>query len=397
MLLPQTVGTSRTFHGKVKEAFTLAFPALLLCLVLDFVGGTVLGANYNDLAKNYPIILVILPGLMDLRGNIFGSMASRLTTALNLGHITSIRDKEVTNNVLLAILGSKIPLIILWTIGLFKVGNLKSALLVLLIVISSAIFIGLILGYSTALITVLPYRKGVDPDMIAAPLITSVSDLITIPALVYFVLLYERHPTEFYLLSVIMFIMLLYLIRIANISRRHRRTFGEVASVLTVLALIESFAGSTLEANSRVISQVLILSVMYPSILDSVGNFSSIIAAKTSTKLHLGGIDAVKSLETIYDIASLLIITPFIAYLTNWLAALVEKYILHQNAGIIWSFIVGYPLIVVMNMFIAVLLAIISYRANLDPDNTTIPAVTTISDAMGTLFVVYLAKSIIGV
>ncbi len=397
MLLPQAVGTSRTFRGKVKEAFTLAFPALLLCLVLDFVGGTVLGANYKDLAENYPIILVILPGLMDLRGNIFGSMASRLTTALNLGHITSIRDKEVTNNVLLAILGSKIPLIILWTIGLFEVGNLKTALLVLLIVISSAIFIGLILGYSTALITVLPYKKGVDPDMIAAPLITSVSDLITIPTLVYFVLLYEKYPSGFYFVAVLMFIMLLCLIRVADINRGHRRTFGEVASVLTVLALIESFAGSTLESNSKVISQVLILSVMYPSILDSVGNFSSIIAAKTSTKLHLGGTEAVKSIETLHDIGSLLIITPLIAYLTNGLAALVERYILHQNAGIIWKFIIGYPFIVLLNMFIALILAVISYKVNLDPDNTTIPAVTTISDVMGTLFVVYLAKSIIGI
>lgn len=389
-----TVGT-RGWRERLKQTFLVTFPALLLCLALDFVGGGVLGKNFEMIATSYPLLLIILPGLSDLRGNVFGAMASRMTTALHLGKIRGILDKEVTTNISMAIGSSKIPLIVLWIAGAVKLGFSHSAFVVLLIVIASAIVIGLLLGYSTAFITIFPYRWGADPDMIAAPLITSVADVITIPTLVYLIFFYEDHETAFYAFTAIMIVLFVLLIFLSDYKKEHVRAFKEVSGVLTILALIEIFSGSTLESYSDVISKAIILSVMYPSILDSVGNFASIAAATTSTRLNLSGKSALKNREFYLDVSALLLLTPIIGFLTNYIAVHVTRLIGH-HAALIWPFIIGYPFLVMANMAIGVFIAYLSHRFNIDPDNVAIPTVTTISDVMGTLFVVLLAKVMVG-
>ena len=389
-----TVG-NRGWRERLKQTFLVTFPALLLCLALDFVGGGVLGKNFKMIATSYPLLLVILPGLSDLRGNVFGAMASRMTTALHLGKIRGVLDKEVTTNISMAIGSSKIPLIVLWIAGVVKLGFSHSALIVLLIVIASAIFIGFILGYSTAFITIFPYRWGADPDMIAAPLITSVADVITIPTLVYLIFFYRDYPGVFYVFTALMLTLFVLMILFSNYKKEHLRAFKEVSSVLTILGLVEIFSGSTLESYSGIISKVIILSVMYPSILDSVGNFASIAAATTSTRLNLSGTESLKEGNFYSDMVVLLGLTPVIGFLTNFIAVHVTR-LIGYSASLIWTFILGYPFLVLINMGIGVLVAYIAYRFSIDPDNVAIPTVTTISDVMGTLFVVFLAKVMVG-
>ncbi len=389
-----TVGT-RGWRERLKQTFLITFPALLLCLALDFVGGGVLGKNFEMISKSYPLLLVILPGLSDLRGNVFGAMASRMTTALHLGKVRRILDREVTTNISMAIGSSKIPLIVLWIAGVLKLGFSYSTLVVLLIVIASALVIGFLLGYSTAFITIFPYRWGADPDMIAAPLITSVADVITIPTLVYLIFFYEDYPPLFYIFTAVMLVLFIVMLMKSNYNKEHLKAFKEVATVLTILGIVEIFSGSTLESYSGLISKAIILSVMYPSILDSVGNFASIAAATTSTRLNLSGSDALKNREFYFDVGALILLTPLIGLFTNYIAIHVTRFI-GYHGSLIWPFILGYPFLVLANIVIGVLVAYISHRFDIDPDNVAIPTVTTISDVMGTLFVVFLAKVMVG-
>ncbi|WP_297536186.1 magnesium transporter [Thermococcus sp.] len=387
------VGTSRTFRGKLKEAFLLSFPALFLCLIFDFVGGAVLGKNWNTIMSYFPILVFIMPGLMDLRGNIFSALASRFTTKLNLGLIESVRDPEVTTQIVMAILSSKIPLIVLWVVGLFLVRNIVQDVIVLLMVIASAIFIGVILGYGTALITILPFKRGYDPDLIAAPLISSLADLITMPTMVYFALLYLHHPGPFYALAFTMLGILLWLALRAKFKHEHRRAFGELAAIIGAMALVETVTGGLLVTYEKIINAVIIVSVMWPSVNDSMGNFGSIIAARVSTKIHLEGVEAVKSRETLYDFIVLLILAPIIGYLTNLISMWVVIHYIHRPARILWHFILGFPVVILIAMLIGLVVAVLADKYNWDPDNVAIPVVTTLSDVIGTMFLVWVAMS----
>ncbi|CAI1493362.1 Permease, similar to cation transporters [Thermococcus nautili] len=389
------VGTSRTFRGKLRDAFLLSFPALFLCLIFDFVGGAVLGKNWGTVMSYFPILVFIMPGLMDLRGNIFSALASRFTTKLNLGLIDSVRDPEVTTQIVMAILSSKIPLIVLWVVGLFLVHNFVQDVIVLLMVVASAIFIGVILGYGTALITIIPFKKGYDPDLIAAPLISSIADLITMPTMVYFALLYLHHERAFYALSFTMLALLVLLALKARFKGEHRRAFGELAAIIGAMALIETVTGGLLVTYEKIINAVIIVSVMWPSVNDSMGNFGSIIAAKVSTKIHLEGVEAVKSRETLYDFLSLLILAPIIGYLTNLISTWVVVHYIHRPARILWNFVLGFPAIILVAMLIGLVVAILADKYNWDPDNVAIPVVTTLSDVIGTMFLVWVALSAI--
>lgn len=394
-VVKSAMGTSRTLRGKLRDAFLLSFPALFLCLIFDFVGGAVLGKNWDTIMSYFPILVFIMPGLMDLRGNIFSALASRFTTKLNLGLIENVRDSEVTTQIVMAILSSKIPLIVLWVVGLFLVHNLVQDAIVLLMVVASAIFIGVLLGYGTALITIIPFKKGYDPDLIAAPLISSLADLITMPTMVYFALLYLHHEGAFYVLSFTMLAILIALAFKAKFQKEHKRAFGELAAIIGAMALIETVTGGLLVKYEKIINAVIIVSVMWPSVNDSMGNFGSIIAAKVSTKIHLEGVEAVKSRETLYDFISLLILAPIIGYLTNLISMWVVVHYIHRPARILWNFVLGFPFVILVAMLIGLVVAILADKYNWDPDNVAIPVVTTLSDVIGTMFLVWVALSVI--
>jgi len=55
-----------------RTALRLIVPVLYLCLIFDVFAGFFLGTNFEKFVENYPYLLIVLPGLMGLRGNVFG-------------------------------------------------------------------------------------------------------------------------------------------------------------------------------------------------------------------------------------------------------------------------------------------------------------------------------------
>lgn len=60
--------------------------ALLICAVGDLIAGIILG-KMTFFLETFPGLLVIIPGAIGMRGNIFSSFASRLSTNLHIGII----------------------------------------------------------------------------------------------------------------------------------------------------------------------------------------------------------------------------------------------------------------------------------------------------------------------
>ena len=390
------VGSSRGVEGLLKEIILASFPALFLCLLLDFFAGAFLGKFFKKIMIEYPIILVILPGLMGLRGNIYGSLASRFTTMLHLGEMNpTLKDKNVVKNIFISILLSLLPVTILWLVGVIKVREVGIAVAVFLIVITSTIFTSLLLGYSTALATIIPFKKGVDPDAVAAPIVTSIADLITIPLLVGFMFLYEDTPKTFYFLLVLAIILSLIVGKGFKIGKQERKIFVEVLSIVGVLAFISSISGTLLESYSDIIHASIIFSVMYPAILDSTGNLGSVVGAKTSTRIHLGEIEKLFNKTTVIEISLYTILAAILGVLANLIAIGVVKLTLHTHIGFVKPFLLLYPLLAFGVMWMAYFLAITFDRLGLDPDNATVPTITTLADIFSTLFTVGVAHLIV--
>ncbi len=387
--------SSKNLIGKLKVVWFSSFTSLLLCLVFDFVGGTFLGIYFEKIMVSYPLILVILPGLMGLRGNIFGAMASRFTTALYMGEMEpKLTDENVIRGILISVLLSIIPILILWTAGVIRLDNLPSSVLILLIVISSTILVSLLLGFSTAVVTIEPFKRDLDPDMIAAPLVTTISDVLTIPMLIAFVLFYEINYFAFYLSSMLLISAVLVFFAKIRFRSRDRRIFFEILGVLTVLAVVESITGNILEYHSKIVYTSAIFSIIYPAILDSLGNYGAIVASKTSTNLHLGAIKGFLDRDILLEVFSLFTTSFFIAFFMNLIGVLITLKLTNKYVGILIPFIITFPVVTVLVMLLASAFAVIFHRFNLDPDNVTVPVITTVADLIGTVFTVSMAKLI---
>ena len=382
----------------IRVVFRIILPLFLLTLLFDFVGGAFLGAYFEKLMFSYPAILIILPGLMGLRGNVFGSLGSRISTRLYIGDLEpSIRERHVSNNILLSIVASSLPAFILWLISVIKLQN--PALDALEIVISSSVFIGLILGIATAGVVILAFRRKVDPDNVAGPAITTIADMVSIPGLILFILLFERFSSLVHILFIIVLIFLI--ASTSSIWRFEERSIArEVFTIVTILAIFQSFTGATLQTFSHIIYSSLILSFAYPAIIGSLGNYGSIIAARTSTKLHLGEITGRITRDDLKEILSFASISPILSVLIiilSWLLAFLTG--LPVETLIFWKIILIFasvyiPLSVGI-MLLSYHISVLLYNRRIDPDNGGIPAITTIADLAGTFAIAFISYIII--
>ncbi|WP_324736277.1 magnesium transporter [Thermococcus sp. SY098] len=381
---------------RLKEAYTATLASLVISLIIGFFGGTFLGKYFNKIRSAYPGILVILPGMMGLRGNVFGSMASRFSTMLYLGDLEpKIREKRVLRNIVIAMMLSLIPVTILWMIGVIK-GIRYHSFQILLIVISSTIFVSLLLGYFTAFVTIFSFKKGTDPDSVAAPLVASMGDLLTIPSLIAFILILEHSRTVFWTSNIGLILLLLFLVEISKVRRTELLEFKELFVIITLLALFSLISGFTLEKFSYLIQASVILGFAYPSLLSSFGNYGSVIAAKTSTKLHLGEIEKFFSVEPFLDILSLFATTPVIGSLINIFSIMLAKLILGSNVSFSLELALTYPLMALFIMFYSYTISYLLFKRDIDPDNVAIPLISNNSDIFGTIYAVLIAKLIVG-
>ncbi|ADT84153.1 magnesium transporter [Thermococcus barophilus] len=381
---------------RLKEAYTATLASLVISLIIGFFGGTFLGKYFNKIRSAYPGILVILPGMMGLRGNVFGSMASRFSTMLYLGDLEpKIGEKRVLRNIVIAMMLSLIPVTILWMIGVIK-GIRYHSFQILLIVISSTIFVSLLLGYFTAFVTIFSFKRGTDPDSVAAPLVASMGDLLTIPSLIAFILILEHSKTVFWTSNIGLILLLLFLVEISKVRRTELLEFKELFVIITLLALLSLISGFTLEKFSHLIQASVILGFAYPSLLSSFGNYGSVIAAKTSTKLHLGEIEKFFSVEPFLDILSLFATTPVIGSLINIFGIMLAKLILGSSVSFSLELALTYPLMALFIMFYSYTISYLLFKRDIDPDNVAIPLISNNSDIFGTIYAVLIAKLIVG-
>ncbi len=381
---------------KIRHAYTTTLISLVVSLVIGLFGGTFLGKYFKKIRSSYPGLLVILPGMMGLRGNVFGSMASRFSTMLYLGDLKpSLKDKKILKNVVLGVILSLIPVTFLWGIGIIE-GIRENAFEILMIVISSTILVSVILGYFTAFVTIFTFRQGSDPDSVAAPLVASMGDLLTIPSLVAFILLLESTKRGFWMINVFFVAFLMGVLLVSQIRRGEFFYLRNLFITITFLALLSVISGSLLEKYSPLIQKAILLSIAYPALLSSFGNYGSVIAAKTSTKLHLGEIEGYLSGEMFLEILVLFTTTPIIGTLINLLAFVIAKYLLGINGEHVKLLILTYPFMALFIMLYAYTLSYLLFQKNINPDHVAIPLISNNSDIFGTIYTILIAKLMVG-
>lgn len=172
-------------YASVSSIVKEALPFELVAVVGGILSGVILSGMTNEL-ELIPGLIVIVPGVMGLRGNISSTLGSRLSSAIHMGLITKIdyKNKELTNNIVSSMILTVIISIFLGVLGHYISVFLGfgSAGLIKLVLISllSGFFSGLILSFVSAYLSIGAFRFGFDPDNIVTPAIATIGDVISV-------------------------------------------------------------------------------------------------------------------------------------------------------------------------------------------------------------------------
>ena len=175
-----------------KSILRHGLPLLVFCVMIEIYAGNLLQHQETVLIHRLPIFLISIPVINSIGGNIGSILGARLASGLHSGSINlTIKDKKMHENVfsalLLGIVTYALLAIIIYYIGIFT-GTSKGIELsiYLIIFVGTGIFLISILSVLSVFSAFISFKKGVDPDDVVAPIVTTFGDTFGIMILFIF-------------------------------------------------------------------------------------------------------------------------------------------------------------------------------------------------------------------
>jgi mgtE-like transporter len=167
-----------------------------------------------------------------------------------------------------------------------------------------------------------------------------------------------------------------------------RRIVATTFPLLIVLSVVVLWAGLTLEGAEEMLDDFAILAVMVPTMVDMGGNLGAIMSSRLSTRLHLGTAELDPRDGVLW--ANVLAILALAASIFTALA--VGAFLLGQVVGsslglgtLLFISLSSGMSVAVLAVVLSIVTTYVSYRAGINPDDTTIPIVTNVVDVFGML------------
>lgn len=385
--------------------------ALLICAVGDLIAGIILG-KMTFFLETFPGLLVMIPGAIGMRGNIFGSFASRLSTNLHIGIISPKFElsEELNYNIF-----SSFVLTLVLSLFLGIIANLMCLLLhypamslidFILISVMAGIISNLIMLPITMIISFKSFQHGWDPDNITSPIIAAFGDLFTLPAIILSLFILQVLDINWIVkdaaLLIIILLVAISFIYCYKLSDETKTILRQSTPVLLLCSFLGCSAGAILNSAVETLLTNPTLLTLLPLFSGESGSLISILGARLSSGLHSGLIEPSTKPEgnAVYNfgvcIVLSIIIFPFIGILAEGSSFILKTAGVGFDKIMEISTISGLILVTVM-AFLVYYISITSYRNNLDPDNIVIPISTSITDSISSLILISISLIILGV
>ncbi|MDP1819994.1 MAG: magnesium transporter [Acidimicrobiales bacterium] len=371
--------------------------ALLLNSSTSLLAGAVLGSLTATFERR-PGLLVLVPAAIGLRGNVFGSLGNRVSTSIHAGEL-QLRLRRSTllgQNVLAATaltLGMSlvlVGLVALISIALGLGPTIGLADLALVSIgggtVASVPVLAATLGLAAGAV-----RFGWDLDNVTAPLVSTLGDVLTLPALWVATGLLGFGMVSSgagWLLAVLALgVLVAGALSSLPLLRRIVRTS---LPVLVVAAGISGLAGVVLERRLVTFSALPALLILVPAQLSSTGALGGILSGRLSSKLLLGlapptAVPSRAAREDLLFVAAL----SLPVFVLNGLGAAGVAHLLGESspgtAYLVGASVLAGVAAMVVVVSIAYYGSIFAVRTGIDPDTYGIPLVSSTVDLVGAL------------
>lgn len=162
---------------------------LMLCGLGGLLAGTVLG-NMTEALGMVPGLIVLIPAIIAMKGNIFTTLGSRLGSAAHMGLIgpSDMFNEELYENIkgtmFLAVVMSfvigvfaSVSSLLLYVFDLVSFPNIVAIMIIS--VIATAVTSVVLVGFTVAIVYI-AFRRGLDLDNITGPVLATLGDFIAL-------------------------------------------------------------------------------------------------------------------------------------------------------------------------------------------------------------------------
>lgn len=379
---------------------TNIFRQSIIALFFD-LGGLLSGsvaAYYYPIFGNVVWILLLFTPILTVRGNIGGIFSGKLGTMLHLGlaRPSLLRNTREFYSLIKAIFSltffdtlaiGAISFVLNSTFGFISLQHLPYFILVPPFACLLAILISIPI---VSIVGIEVFKRGLDPDIFIYPVMSTLDDiLITFCyfSIAGFIIYFDNLPLMFLILTLIAFYFSITVLR----NRREnvfRRTLVEGAPTVVLASLFGVFGGMGLGSLKKKIEEMPSILVIYPALIDALGDIGSILGSMETTKLALGYTVSLSKTfrETFADLVSVecaaAIIHATFATIGFALSGLQNVSFLFYLISItLFSNIISFLFISIFSLTVATQ----TFKHGLDPDNFVIPLVASVSDVVATL------------
>ncbi|XP_013108442.2 solute carrier family 41 member 1 isoform X1 [Stomoxys calcitrans] len=358
--------------------------------------------------KSVSELFILVPALLGLKGNLDMCLASRLSTQVNLGNMTSRQEvvRMIVGNIALVQVQATVAsfLVAMFAIGVGAAmdGNFEFEHVMLLT--ASAMFTAtsscFVLDFVLVAVILLSQKYRLNPDNLATPLAASIGDVVSISLLSFIAsLLFDHIKTHLWITFVVVACYLVLLPMWVTVVLKNKYTRPVLKSgwvpVLSALC-ISGLGGLVLDAAVEIFNGFV---VFQPIINGIGGNLVSVQASKISTMLHQSSIIGIipphtkifewpwKALFKGVPYAKTARLLICMSIPGNILFIFAADYIHMSQSTVTFAFVMSYLVAsliqVMLLLYIAHIIVHAMWKWKIDPDNSSIPYLTALGDLLG--------------
>jgi mgtE-like transporter len=374
--------------------------ALALSTVAGFVAGLTLSGIGTTLQR-LPGLFVLIPAAVGMRGTIFGAIGARLgtTNAAGTFEVSGRRDGVLYQNVYVAVvttLGSALWLAVLSRLmsAAFGLGSISIWSLVTISVVGGALGSVFILLVTVGL-SVLSYRRGWDLDSVSTPMVTALGDMVTIPTL-FLATFLVHNPTVNGVVSCLCIAAGLYAtVRAYSVNDAAvRRVILEMTGVILLTPILDVLSGLLQQNRLPELLTATVVITLIPPFVSQAGALGGIFSSRISSKLQIGVITprGFPEVPALVDASGVFVLGVVVFTLIGSIAVGLTSLSGHGPADpgtVVVSTIIAGLIVTPITIVVSYYLAVITYRFGLDPDNQTVPIITSFMDLAGVACVLF--------
>jgi mgtE-like transporter len=371
------------------SSFLKALKETFIAYVFD-LGGLIAGflvAYELGIFQKAPWVIALYPAVLGARGVIEGLLSGRLSTALHLGTVYArfSNNSKSFYNLIDAVIVLTLATSVAMSAISMVFGNLFWGITfadfpAILAVVIATMTLGLILLVGTIKMAFFSFKRGLDPDIVVYPVMSTVASIfITICYVVALNLFFSFNNfaiATIVLLGVANLILVLYIFPKNLHEAEFIKNIRESLASLMIVAVIVSVTGTLLNGISRYANRHIEFYTVYPALIGLVSDVGSVVGSTATTKLALGMLkpklsSIVHHGKNVFSawLASILmfVVLTFLALFIH--GKFTPQAFYSHVAVLLLANVIAVTLIVVLSFAISIL----TFQKGLDPGNFVIP------------------------